>query len=316
MRFGWISEEALPKNASVDSFSALQQSATLTQATVITDDPLFSKNALLTLPQGTTVALLSKMGEWAYIEATSGSLVRGFVPVSSLVYMENAFNNFAGSMPVAAQVCTVNNPDPKERLHLRSKPSMKAQSLGKYYNGVVATVLTGEENGWIHVRIGSQTGYMQAKFLSFAQPVLSAIPTVAIQNTHGTGLHLRDAQSIYSQSLGLYPNNTPVAIWGLTDKWCHVMTMDGKMGFMLLSGFEKEIQYDLNKISGESPTRYATINAPTTLFKSINPIDEDGITNLNPPDRVKVLKKGVTWTKVHILNFVGYVPTAALNFEP
>lgn len=157
---------------------------------------------------------------------------------------------------------------------------------------------------------------MQAKFLSFGQAVASAIPTAAIQNTRGTGLNLRTEQSTSSPSLGLYPNNTPVAVWGLTDTWCHVMTMDGKTGFMLLSGFEKEIEYDLYGDATESSATYATICATTTLFKNTNPTDDDGITTLDPPIRVKVLKKDTTWTKVQFNDHIGYVPTVALNFAP
>lgn len=55
------------------------------------------------------------------------------------------------------------------------------------------------------------------------------------------------------------------------------MTMDGKTGFMLLSGFEKEIEYDLY---GDATELSATISATTTLFKNTNPTDDDGITTL------------------------------------
>lgn len=58
------------------------------------------------------------------------------------------------------------------------------------------------------------------------------------------------------------------------------MTMDGKTGFMLLSGFEKEIEYDIYGNATESSATYATICATTTLFKNTNPTDDDGITTL------------------------------------
>lgn len=46
---------------------------------------------------------------------------------------------------------------------------------------------------------------------------------------------------------------------------------------MLLSGFEKEIEYDLY---GDATELSATISATTTLFKNTNPTDDDGITTL------------------------------------
>lgn len=79
MRFGWISEKALPKSASVDELSFIPETVTLLDTAFLTDDPLFSHTVLLTLPKGTTVYHLSDMGDWAYIESCSGDCVRGFV---------------------------------------------------------------------------------------------------------------------------------------------------------------------------------------------------------------------------------------------
>lgn len=81
MRFGYIDEKALPKNASVQELiwpNAV--SASITQRTILTDDPLNSQNALLTLPQGSEVTFLAVMGDWAYVETTDGEWARGFVP--------------------------------------------------------------------------------------------------------------------------------------------------------------------------------------------------------------------------------------------
>lgn len=314
MRIGWIKPKKIPQGANIPSLSFMPVPSAIVRSSTLTDDPLFSKTAVASVPEGATVQWLGSMGEQAYVEfAASGVPQRGFIPVSSLA-LTAATPTI--STPATDSICFVHNPNPQDRLHLRSRPSTQAKSLGKYYNGVPATVLTSEKNGWVQVRIGSLTGYMQAKFLSFGQAVASAIPTVSIQNTHGTGLNLRTEQSTSSPSLGLYPNNTPVSVWGLSDTWCHVMTMDGKMGFMLLSGFEKEIQYDLYGDATSSSATYATISATTTLFKNTNPTDDDGITTLDPPIRVKVLRKGTTWTKVQFNDHIGYVPTVALNFAP
>lgn len=84
MRFGYIRESALPKNTSVKTLTWRNTAAYLTQSTSLTDDPLNSKNTLLMLPQGAEVTLLGTMGSWAYVETTSGSWARGFVPQSSL----------------------------------------------------------------------------------------------------------------------------------------------------------------------------------------------------------------------------------------
>lgn len=91
MRFGWIPEKALPKGASVGGVNFTTAAASLSRACVLTDDPLFSQTALLSLPEGSRVTWLATMGDWAYVESTSGDLVRGFVPMSALT-TGTAFN--------------------------------------------------------------------------------------------------------------------------------------------------------------------------------------------------------------------------------
>lgn len=63
-----------------------------------------------------------------------------------------------------AVVC---NPDLNDRLHLRTKPSREADSLGKFWNGTPVQVL-GERDGWCQVVIGTDgrlTGWMLKKYL-------------------------------------------------------------------------------------------------------------------------------------------------------
>ena len=63
-----------------------------------------------------------------------------------------------------AVVC---NPDPNDRLHLRTKPSREADSLGKFWNGTPVRVLD-ERDGWCRVEIGTDgrlIGWMMKKYL-------------------------------------------------------------------------------------------------------------------------------------------------------
>lgn len=86
MRFGYIKEEALPKKKTVQELAwPNASSALITQSTTLTDDPLNSQNALLTLPQGSKVTFLAVMGDWAYVETTDGEWARGFVPQRAIV---------------------------------------------------------------------------------------------------------------------------------------------------------------------------------------------------------------------------------------
>jgi len=84
MRFGYIEASALPGGVQVAPLRFLNQDAYLTRRAALTDDPLNSQSTLLTLPEGAWVTWLATMGEWAYVESSTGDLVRGFVPLSSL----------------------------------------------------------------------------------------------------------------------------------------------------------------------------------------------------------------------------------------
>ena len=61
----------------------------------------------------------------------------------------------------------VNNPNPTDRLHLRTEPDRKSVSLGKFYNRTPVYVdeIRGE---WAHVTIGRDlSGWMVTKYLAF-----------------------------------------------------------------------------------------------------------------------------------------------------
>lgn len=65
---------------------------------------------------------------------------------------------------------TPNNPNPKDRLHLRVEPTKNSKSLGKYYNGTPIRV-TSYDREWTLVYIGGQVGYMKTQFLAFGNDV-------------------------------------------------------------------------------------------------------------------------------------------------
>lgn len=93
-RFGYIPASALPKKASVPELGFLRTAAYTAGAVRVTDDPLYSSAELAALPAGSPVTLLATMGEWAYIESRESGWLRGFVPMNSLSFAEDAFDTF------------------------------------------------------------------------------------------------------------------------------------------------------------------------------------------------------------------------------
>lgn len=73
------------------------------------------------------------------------------------------------------RVGVVANPDYRDRLNLREKPSTNAESMGRYFNGVQVEIWWEENEEWCYVRVGqavdeeSVEGYMMKKFIEEAR---------------------------------------------------------------------------------------------------------------------------------------------------
>lgn len=259
-----------------------------------------------------------------------------------------AFKQLSGYYYDGYRIGIVNNANPSARLNLRKEPKTSASSLGKYYNGCVVALLSDQSNGWIRVRIGNLEGYMKARYLLLnagINSVASAMPTVTIRNSSGTGLNLRENPSKNSTILGLYSNGTSVQVLGLSENWYHVQ-VDGKTGFMISSGFSDRLSYSSSNTgnssnnTGNSSKENTVWNGPSGTHKTAEwpLIIDDYLAVVNNPkstDRlhlrssasekatslgkyyngVRVIVDGPVdgeWTKVIVGNLNGYMKTKYL----
>ncbi len=60
------------------------------------------------------------------------------------------------------------NPDPRDRLHLRAKPSRSGESLGKFFTGTQVEILE-EAGDWYRVRVGFDEGYVMRDFIMIVE---------------------------------------------------------------------------------------------------------------------------------------------------
>lgn len=132
-------------------------------------------------------------------------------------------------MPLSALAGVyINNPDPADRLHLRSYPSTQAPSLGKYYNGAPITALEDNGKGWVRVRVGlapgSLIGWMQKSFLLNTD---KAAPASAMPQYRNAGIITVFQQpSNFSVSEQIEPNQV-FSLMGFSDSWWHLLvTLD------------------------------------------------------------------------------------------
>ena len=134
-RFGYISSKALPKKANVPALSFHAVDAWTTTAVSLTDDPLYSGSELLFLQEGLHVTWLATLGEWAYVEVSSGDWARGFVPLSSVttsqeIDMEN--NPSEGGEIVYDGVVTVFHDDRIEfELHIAESGPLASSEVSQ-----------------------------------------------------------------------------------------------------------------------------------------------------------------------------------------
>lgn len=136
-----------------------------------------------------------------------------------------------------AVVC---NPDPNDRLHLRTKPSREADSLGKFWNGTPVRVLN-ERDGWCQVEIGTDgrlIGWMMKKYLVTGAKMDQVTPCFSQQT-------LRDDKAetetpIYTD-LSLkerYCTHSGWELMGVADDWLYVVVTDeGETGYAPMEWF-------------------------------------------------------------------------------
>ena len=84
MRIGWIEADVLPSGTTVPQLRFTPIPAAVLSGVSLTDDPLGSQDSCGYLREGVTVQWLATMGDWAYVESTDGSLLRGFVPLNRI----------------------------------------------------------------------------------------------------------------------------------------------------------------------------------------------------------------------------------------
>lgn len=127
----------------------------------------------------------------------------------------------------------VDNPNPADRLHLRTAPDTGSASLGKYYNGTPVRVAE-IQNGWARVKVFGREGYMLEKYLNLSQPfvtTLDAMPQMEVKNGTARLYTAPDEAAAYEE---IANENADLYVCGvLSDEWYHVWFLStGASGFI------------------------------------------------------------------------------------
>lgn len=115
----------------------------------------------------------------------------------------------------------VRNPDPADRLHLRSYANRSSDSKGKYYTGTPAKVL-GVYGDWVEVNIAGRSGYMMKKYLEFGDHLITTaeyMPEFRFKDDEGKLYALADRDA---RTTTIYDAYGWRVIGILGDEWYHV----------------------------------------------------------------------------------------------
>ena len=135
----------------------------------------------------------------------------------------------ANDLPLTG-VSFVFNPDPTDRLNLRTEPRQSALSLGKYYSGTEVVLLGEEKNGYVKVRIDPLEGWMDIDFVVRREEAYcDARPTTSVLTSDA---NLREQPSVDATVLkNIGHGETVVVLAVRADNWLHVQA-GGRSGFM------------------------------------------------------------------------------------
>lgn len=142
----------------------------------------------------------------------------------------------------------VNNPDPADRLHLRTKADKGAKSLGKFYNRTPVIILERGDT-WSHVQIGRgsscMTGYMMTKYLAFdegekAQLACAFPQKQLLEKYHESGVPMYNTpeqswkpEDIFRYLSDVFRYRSDDFIIGVSgDEWYIVLRADGAVGYV------------------------------------------------------------------------------------
>lgn len=136
-----------------------------------------------------------------------------------------------------AVVC---NPDPNDRLHLRTKPSREADSLGKFWNGTPVRVLN-ERDGWCQVEIGTDgrlTGWMLKKYLVTGLKMDQVTPCFSQQILREDEAETKTPIYTDLTLTEQYCTHSSWHLMGVVNDWLYVVVTDeGETGYAPMEWF-------------------------------------------------------------------------------
>ena len=251
--------------------------------------------------------------DWAEVlERESGEcLVRlsdgrtGYVPEEDLRIQEIVY----------AAIGYVKNPTSDGFLNLRSEPRYTSSVLGRYYNGVPCTLISGSD-GWLHVQVDGLEGYFLSEFVDIVtSPQGQSWATVTLPSR--SCVNLRSGPGYAWPALRQYPSGAYVTVLAEGREWWMVSDAH-TVGFMQPSFLSRGIVSPNPDTLYEAASSYAVVTNPRStqvLHLRLRPTRKsESLGQYSNGARLTILSQGLEWCLVQTWDGqTGYMMTEFLT---
>lgn len=200
-------------------------------------DASYTSETLASYYTGTQVTIIGTSGNWYYV----------LTPDGQYGFMVSDYLTVTGSSVSTGETTAYVYASNGKPVRMRSGPSTDYSVLGSYNVGTQLTILISGSD-WSKVRIGSTTGYMMTKFISYTQSTTPSTPstsyTAYVTASNGKPVRMRSGAGSSYSIICTYSVGVQVTVLEYGKTWCKIR-VNGRTGYMM--------------------TQFLTTTAPTTV---------------------------------------------------
>lgn len=260
---------------------------TSSEAVVLMEDADAESEPVAVCESDVWVLRISEEEDWVLVQTQDG--VVGYIQKSNLEIVNISYQLYG----------FVRNPNEKEFLNLRESPSLRANILGTYYNGVPCLILSHDAEGWYKVRIDGKEGFFREEYIQ-EKTVPYGEETATVNSRGQRGVNMRSGPGYLYPATRLCAENSYLTVIRKGKSWWMVSD-EGNVGFirsdLLIEGIVNPVFQD-ESVTGataivNNPKATQVLNMrekPTRFSNSLAQYSNGTVFTL--------LQQGMEWSRV------------------
>ncbi len=189
-------------------------------------------------PDGSKALVYGVGGRWLHVRMEDGA--EGFISDDQTL-PRITFSSAKADVIAWQNKAVLHHTKAGNKVSLYVGPDTQTGVLLRFYSGVVAELVSAEQNGWYEVSIDGMEGYVQSRYLvagsdSIAKELDETRLAVLTEDTD-----LYEEMSRSSDTIEELDEDDLVRVYGGTGRWLYVSTESGDMGFVR----EESVSYDV-----------------------------------------------------------------------